>query len=242
MDGGYCRFPRAMLALDPVEYNLLAFLIHSAAWKPQRKEVPGGPGRYVELHRGEVAVGLGFLATATARTTKQVRGGLDRLVKKRRLTRLKRADLPANLCSVYLVENYDLYNGKKEYGADQRADCGQTVGRLPPENQELARIPGEQRISEVKKEEKKTGSPGSNEGGRQGGEEESFARPWPSMSPETRARLANRRSASTPVGQPLEPGPVEASLTTEQTRELEEELARVRAHHQACAAARGRVQ
>lgn len=244
MDGGYCRLPRAMLALGPVEYNLLVFMVHSAAWKPQRKEVPGGPpGRYVELHRGEVAVGLGFLATATARTIKQVRGALARLEKKRLITRLKKADLPANLCSLYLVENYDFYNGKKEHGADQRADCWQTEGRLPSGNQCWALVPGRQRILEVEKEEKKTGG---HEGERQKGEEAEkrleelglgfLLKPKPGMSKETRAKLAVRRLGFAPGAAPQ----AEAPLNAEQARELEEELARVRAHHQGRQA--GRVQ
>lgn len=241
---GFCRIPRAILDMDPVTWQVLVYLVSRAAWRPEKREVPGAQGRYVNLGRGEVLVGRRSLAQALERGERATRTALARLEEKRAVTRQKTSHLPSHLGSIYLVNNFDSYNGKNE--ETTRCPSHSRPTAVPPKLGKccVSRAPESERISKVEEEEK-TGHPGSREGERQGGREGEkrledlglgfLLRPKPEMSPVTRDMLAARRPGCAPGAQPLESA--QAALTAEQAKELEEELARVRAHHQA-----GRVQ
>ncbi len=247
MDGGYCRIPRAILDLDPVTWQVLVYLVSRAAWRPEKREVPGARGRYVNLGRGEVLVGRRSLAQALDRGERATRTAIQRLEEMRAVTHQKTSHLPSHLGSIYLVNNFDSYNGKNTEESHCPFHSRPTAVPPKPGKPWGSKAPGPERILEVKKEEKKTGGPGSHEGERQKGEEEEkrleklglgfLLGPKPAMSQETRAQLAARRPSFAPGGPNPGATPQAEHLSAGQAKELEEELARVRAHHQA-----GRVQ
>lgn len=248
MDGGYCRIPRAILDLDPVTWQVLVYLVSRAAWRPEKREVPGARGRYVSLGRGEVLVGRRSLAQALDRGERATRTAIQRLEEMRVVTLQKTSHLPSHLGSIYLVNNFGSYNGKNTEESHCPSHSRPTAVPPKPGKPWGTKVPAPKRISEVNKEEKKTWG---HEGERQKGEEEEkrleelglgfLLKPKPAMSQETRAQLAARRPGFAPGGPNPGAAPqAEAPLTAEQAREVEEELAKIRGHHQGRQA--GRVQ
>lgn len=113
MSKGYVKLHRKIkdswITKDPAAFVIFfGYFLIRAAYEPYTTTVNG---QKVDLERGEVVGGRGMIAEAMNLTEKQVRMALVRLVRRETIRASTRASTRASNFTVYLVVNFDTYQG-----------------------------------------------------------------------------------------------------------------------------------